>query len=276
MSEHKDFDLDELLEIAKSAATEGRRVLLDYFGRLSQVNEKTLAGLVTEADLESEKAIRAYLAQHTPNCDFLGEEQSFIEQNQSPGSESSERGLWIVDPLDGTTNYVHQFPVFCVSIGFQYKGELIVGVVDAPKLDQVFSARKGGGAYLNGEPIQVSQRPTLSESLLATGFFAQNKAALKEQLKVFSCLVGEARGVRRAGAAAYDLCMVAQGVFDAFWEKNLKPWDTAGGTVIVREAGGTVSTYDGAPYNVHCNSLIAANPNIYPHVLHCVQDALVK
>ncbi|MBX3022589.1 MAG: inositol monophosphatase [Bdellovibrionales bacterium] len=250
----KDLDLTQALGTALKAAKAGRQVLLDYFGRLKKVQEKAHAGLVSEADVESEKVISAILKKDFPDIAVLGEEGAFLSKD-----DHVQRSSWVVDPLDGTTNYVHGFHIFNISIGLQWQGELVAGVVDVPLLDKTYTAAKGQGAFVNGQPIHVSQRKTIKEALLATGFFPDNTTALKTQLKIFSDIVYDARGVRRAGAAAYDLALVAEGVFDAFWEPNLKPWDAAAGTVLVREAGGVVWDYSGSEYKLGDNTLLAGN-----------------
>ena len=251
------LDLSAALATALKASQLGRQVLLDYFGRLKKVQDKAQAGLVSEADVESERVIMAELKRAFPEVEVLGEEGAFASKQEKVSATS-----WVVDPLDGTTNYVHSFPIFCISIGLQWQGELKVGVIDVPMLGKTYTCVAGKGAFVNGERIHVSQRRTIRESLLATGFFADNVSALKEQLQIFSDLVYEARGIRRAGAAAYDLCMVAEGVFDAFWEKNLKPWDTAAGALLVREAGGVAWTYSGGEYDLSCDSMLAGNPEV--------------
>jgi myo-inositol-1(or 4)-monophosphatase len=247
------MDFVKALESAKDAAREARKVLLHYFGHLSKVREKGAEGLVSEADVESEKTIKKMLARSFPEIPMLGEESAF-----QTGKWNVPDTSWIVDPLDGTTNYIHQMNIFCISIGLKYQGELVAGVVDVPLLNQTYTAVKGGGAFCNDQPIRVSERKLLKDSLLATGFFPHLE--LEEQIRIFTELVREARGVRRAGAAAYDLCLVAQGVFDGFWEKSLKPWDAAAGTLLIREAGGRVLNYQGNEYDVSDNSLLAANP----------------
>ena len=252
-----DLDLTQALDAAKAAAKAARQVLLDHFGRLKQVQEKAQAGLVSEADLESERVITQVLKKAFPSIPVLGEEGAFASQNSEVPDSA-----WVVDPLDGTTNYVHGFHIFNISIGLQWKGELVLGVVDVPLLDKTYSGAKGSGAFVNGEPLKVSGRRTVSESLLATGFFNENPDVLKRQLRIFSELVFEARGIRRPGAAAYDLCLVAEGVFDAFWEPNLKPWDAAAGAFLVREAGGVVWTYDGKPYRLADKTLLAGNHDL--------------
>jgi myo-inositol-1(or 4)-monophosphatase len=254
------MDLVKALESAKDAAREARKVLLHYFGHLSKVREKGVEGLVSEADVESEKTIKRILAQSFPDIPMLGEEGA-----AESGKWNVPHTSWIVDPLDGTTNYIHQMPIFCISIGLKYEGELVAGVIDVPLLQQTYTTYKGGGAFCNGQPIHVSDRKLLKDSLLATGFFPA--VELEEQIRIFSELVREVRGVRRAGAAAYDLCLVAQGVFDGFWEKGLKPWDAAAGTLLIREAGGQVLNYSGKEYDVSDNSLLAANPYLINELL---------
>ncbi len=261
------FDPVQALVAAQKAAQAGAKVLEQYFGRLKQVSEKHLAGLVSEADLASEDAIKGELQSLYP-AQFLGEESSHGTVEVWP----SEGNWWIVDPLDGTTNYIHRFPIYCISIGLMWQGELALGLVHVPALHTTYHATKGGGAYRNGEKISVSERSSIRDSLLATGFFRDQPEALKEQIEIFSKLVFEARGIRRAGAAAYDLCLVAEGVFDAFWEKNLKPWDTAAGTVLVREAGGVVKDYSGADYNITAPCILASNQNIYSTIYRSISD----
>ena len=261
------LDYTEILTSARKACRQGRDVLLDYYGRLSRVQEKDQAGLVTEADIESEKVITEFLLKEYPNIDILGEE-SFAKKNldNKRPDKITQQPCWILDPLDGTTNYVHQFPVFCISLGLMVDDEIVVAVVDAPIMQQVFCAIKNQGSYLNDKPINVSKRSELKDSLLATGFFSQNKSLLTEQLDIFSRLINHTRGVRRAGAAAYDLCMVASGVFEGFWEQNLMPWDTAAGRLIVREAGGIVTDFKGEKYHPLQNSILAANPFIHEKI----------
>lgn len=256
-------DLKKYLLVASEAADQARSLLLNYFGRLSQVEKKKMAGLVSEADKESEKLIAAHVLSKVPESVFYGEEDVFENQKFIP-----KNGLcWVVDPLDGTTNYIHQFHIFCISIALLKDYKPVVGLIDIPMLDQRFVAVKGEGAYLNEKRISVSDSLKVADSLVATGFFADDKPALKEQLRIFNKVVRRARGVRRSGAAAYDLCMVAQGVFDGFWEKNLKPWDTAAGHLLVEEAGGMVTTYEGDEYHATEKSILASNKCIHNELL---------
>lgn len=254
----KDLDLTRALNEALVAAAHGRKVLMHYFGQLKKVQEKASAGLVSEADVESEKVITKHLKGAFPEIPVLGEEGAFLSND-----DRVQETMWVVDPLDGTTNYVHGFPAFCISIGLQWKNELVVGVIDVPILNKTYQAAKGMGAFANGERLHVSHRKQISEGLLATGFISENKAALQEQLKIFSDIVFEARGIRRAGAAAYDLALTAEGVFDGYWEPNLKPWDAAAGVVLVREAGGVVWTYkEGQDFKLTDNRILAGNREI--------------
>ncbi len=248
------LDLTKALDTAAKAASAGRQVLLHYFGQLKKVQEKAYAGLVSEADVESERVISAILKEGFPQVGVLGEEGAYLSADDHIDSTT-----WVVDPLDGTTNYVHGFHVFCISIGLQWNGQLVAGLVDVPLLNKTYSAALGRGAYCNGVKLSVSHKTEVKESLLATGFFPDNTTALRDQLKIFSELVYEARGIRRAGAAAYDLCLVSEGVFDAFWEPNLKPWDAAAGVVLVREAGGVVQTYSGSDYRLGDKTLLSGS-----------------
>lgn len=257
--EHSEKYWNAVLYKALKAARLGREVLLQYFGRLENIEEKFQAGLVSEADKESERVIFEYLRKQFPEDEFVGEE-STLDPTKIPPPRA--KGRWIVDPLDGTTNYIHRFPVFCVSIGYEYEGRSQVAVIDVPMMGEVYSAVRGQGAFVNGRRMRVSSTKTVKDSLLATGFFGDNEAQLQEQLKIFPGITREARGVRRAGAAAYDLALVARGVFDGYWEKGLKPWDSAAGILLVEEAGGKVCTYRGEPYTPYKNSIVAANAHL--------------
>ncbi|MFN8944646.1 MAG: inositol monophosphatase family protein [Pseudobdellovibrionaceae bacterium] len=263
-----------LLDIALQAVRKGRECLMSYYGNLSNVQKKHLAGLVSEADQETEKVIQKYLKEHTPQFGFLGEESDYSNQNASSGSGlnsiQQKDDLWILDPLDGTTNFIHQFPIFCISLGLKTKGQLKVGVIDVPILQETYAAEQNCGAFVNGRSMFVSKTSLIEDSFLATGFFAEDEKPLEEQLRIFSDIVRKARAIRRPGAAAYDLCQVARGVFDGFWERNLKPWDVAAGVLLVREAGGVAINYQGQEFDVFDNSLIAGNKAIAGKIQNCV------
>lgn len=269
-SKNGQINWTEVLKMALQAVRAGRELLLSYYGDLKNVETKAHAGLVSEADRESEKLIKSLLARINPDWEFLGEEESFLS-GQDNNLKRGAKPRWILDPLDGTTNYIHQFPVFCISLALEMEGDLKVAIIDAPIIHETFTAIRGQGTYLNGRPIRVSATENLSESLLATGFFAENKPVLHEQLRVFSSLIEECRGIRRAGAAAYDLAMVAKGTFDGFWEPNLKPWDVAAGQLLVEEAGGIVLNKQGKIHSPYDNYCIATNKALSSTILKTIQ-----
>ncbi len=254
-------DLGRALHVGLKACRLGREVLLKYIGNLQHISEKFQAGLVSEADKESEKVISDYLRKNFPSIEFLGEESSY-EGAKVQLTSAGARGRWILDPLDGTTNYIHQFPIFCISLGLEINGEIQVAVIDCPKMGETYTAVRGQGAFMNGKRLQISSASGLKDALLATGFVAEKQKVIEEQLRIFSDIVYKCRGVRRPGAAAYDLALVARGVFDGFWERNLQPWDSAAGMLLVEEAGGKVVTYRGKKYNPYKNSIIAGNANV--------------
>lgn len=245
-------------DVAIEAVKLGRASLLGYFGKISQIESKEKAGLVSEADRETEKIIQNYLHQHCPEVGFLGEEQAHLENLEL--ARSYEGARWILDPLDGTTNYIHQFPIFCISLALEVNGVVEIGIIDMPKLNQTWTAQRGKGAFCDGKKISVSRTTEFSDALLATGFFPEEVENMKDQMQIFASLTSQARGVRRAGAAAYDMALVSSGVFDLFWEKNLKPWDTAAGQILIEEAGGILRTYQGENYNPFEQSVVAGNP----------------
>lgn len=246
------------LSTAIRASRKGREILLSHIGRLRHVEKKFQAGLVSEADKGSERAIIEVLKREYPRSEVLGEESDAAGIKVRSGKGGPE-GRWILDPLDGTTNYIHRFPIFCISLALEVDGVLRVAVIDVPMLGETYTAIKGEGAFVNGRKLSVSANARIEDSLLATGFFAEDKVALQEQLGLFAKIVFDARGVRRAGAAAYDMAQVAAGVFDGFWEKNLKPWDVAAGQLLIEEAGGVVTTYDGSPHDPYSGNLICGN-----------------
>jgi myo-inositol-1(or 4)-monophosphatase len=246
-------------EYALEAVKLGRASLLGYFGKISQIESKEKAGLVSEADRETEKIIQNYLKENCPDVDFLGEEQSFAEGENFIRDFKGAR--WILDPLDGTTNYVHQFPIFCISLALEVNGVLEIAIIDVPMLNQTWTAQKGQGAFCDGKKISVSKTSEFKDSLLATGFSDYlTPDLMNQQLEIFSKLMKQARGIRRAGAAAYDLALVSSGVFDMFWERNLKPWDTAAGQLLIEEAGGVVKNFSGDRHNPFDSGIVAGNP----------------
>lgn len=244
------------LSVAVDLARKAGKVQLSSLGRIKTIERKGAINLVTEVDRMCEKQITDGLRESFPNHDVLGEE-GIAER-----SESEYR--WIVDPLDGTTNYAHQFPFFDVSIALEFKGEIICGVVYDPVREEIFAAEKGKGATLNGQPIGVSNAPNLKESLLATGFaYSVQEDGKSDNLDHFADFIKTALAVRRPGAAALDLAYVACGRLDGFWELFLKPWDMAAGILLIREAGGQVTSFDGSAFNLYGDEILASNGKIH-------------
>jgi myo-inositol-1(or 4)-monophosphatase len=239
-------------------AREAGALLIQYFHQGLKIEYKGDADLVTAADRASEALIRERIKKSFPSHDVLGEEQGLNDQ----GSDYR----WYVDPLDGTTNFAHGYPVFCVSMALEHraaaKPQRIAGVVYDPTRDEMFTAELGKGAQLNGKSISVSKITQLKESLVATGF-PSHKRHKNPNIFFYHQITLRTHGVRRAGSAALDLCNVACGRFDGFWEFNLNPWDTAAGALIVEEAGGKVSRFDGSPFQLDSKETLASNDSIH-------------
>ena len=243
----------------QAMAREAGVLLMDYFRQHIKIEYKGEADLVTAADRKSEELILERIRGQFPTHDVMGEEGTRIET----GSEYK----WYVDPLDGTTNFAHGYPVFCVSLAVEHKGQRIAGVVYDPTRDEMFSAELGGGSRLNGAAIRVSATPSLSECLLATGFPSQ-KRHKNPNIYFYHQLSLRTHGVRRAGSAALDLCNVASGRFDGFWEFNLNPWDTAAGGLMVEEAGGKVTDFSNGEFQIASRETVASNGLVHSALLH--------
>jgi myo-inositol-1(or 4)-monophosphatase len=257
---------------AINTALEAGKILRDYFGRKITVSHKGQIDLVTEVDLLSEKYIKEQIASHYPKHQILAEEGGF--------TPSTSEYRWIVDPLDGTTNYAHGYPVFCVSIALQYAGKLILGVVYDPTRDELFVAEAGVGASLNNRPIHVSENAMLKDALLVTGFPYDIKTTRKNNLNNFSRFALTARAVRRDGSAALNLCYVAAGRFDGFWEMNLGPWDAAAGVLMISEAGGQITRFDRDEFQLYTENLrtpecLATNGLIHEDMIRVLSDDFV-
>lgn len=248
-------ELTARLDLALIMAREAGSLLQSFRAGSFEVFHKGQLDLVTEADEASERQITGRIASEFPEDGILAEE----------GTERADRcgNRWIIDPLDGTTNFSHGFPVYAVSIALEQNGETAFGVVYDPTRDDLFVARRSGGALLNGRSITVSRTESLDESLLVTGFPYDIRISLENNLDHFSRFAVRARAVRRTGAAALDLCYVAAGRFDGFWELKLRPWDTAAGELIVREAGGRVTDFDGHSYDIKSDRIVASNGRIH-------------
>jgi myo-inositol-1(or 4)-monophosphatase len=248
---------NSLLDFATQTARDAGRILAERFGRKIEISNKSEIDLVTESDLASERLIIERIKTYYPRHSILAEESGVINPHDH---ESDWR--WIIDPLDGTTNYAHGYPCFCVSIGLEHKGRMEVGVVYDPLRDEMFAAERGQGASLNGRRINVSRTRSLSSALLCTGF-PYDVRERSEFARHFANFIMHAQGVRRDGAAALDLAYVAAGRFDGFWEEGLKPWDVAAGALIIEEAGGRISKYRGEPLDIYSPPVMASNGLIH-------------
>jgi len=262
----EDTYINYLLTLAVMAANEAGEILKSYFDKPLKINFKGEIDIVTEADIKSQEIIQEILAHHEYDIKFIGEE------NCVNGWEIPDVPCWIVDPLDGTTNFAHSFPWFAVSIAYYDGKELQIGIVHAPLFNETFLAVKNAGAFVNAESIHASSSSTLKGSLLATGFPYDVQQNPQKVMDAFNAIILKARGIRRAGAAALDLANLAAGRLDGFWEIKLKPWDTAAGVLLVKEAGGIVSDFCGNPFDFNQKTLIAANKNIHPQLKDILCD----
>ena len=252
-----------MLDFAIQTARDAGRILAERFGRKIEISNKSEIDLVTESDLASERLIIDRIRTYHPRHAILAEESGSSGPTDGEG-QSDWR--WIIDPLDGTTNYAHGYPCFCVSIGLECNGRLEIGVVYDPLRDEMFSAERGQGAALNGRRIRVSPTPSLSSALLCTGF-PYDVRERSEFARHFANFIMNAQGVRRDGAAALDLAYVAAGRFDGFWEEGLKPWDVAAGVLIIEEAGGRVSNYANEQLNIFTPPILASNGLIHEEMI---------
>jgi myo-inositol-1(or 4)-monophosphatase len=248
----------EFVPAISEIAREAGALLMGYFHRRVKIEYKGDVDLVTEADRQSEALILSRIREQWPSHDVMGEEGSRIQT----GSDY----LWYIDPLDGTTNFAHGFPVFCVSIALEHKGTRVAGAVFDPTRDELFAAELGRGAYLNHNRITVSKIDNLAECLVATGF-PSHKRHKNPNIFFYHQITLRTHGVRRAGSAALDLCSVAAGRVDGFWEFNLNPWDTAAGVLIAEEAGGRVSRFDGSSFQIDSRETLASNGLVHNALL---------
>ena len=251
--------------LAVSAAREAGGYLKDHLHGRHLVRFKGEIDIVTEADQQAESMIIAAIHQQYPDHDILAEE--------SPATHTGSPYRWIIDPLDGTTNYAHGYPVFCVSIALEWEGSCILGVVFNPMLEEMFVAGKGQGAFLNDKPIAVSQTTELFRSLLATGFPYDIRLTKENNMDHFESMAVKAQAIRRAGSAALDLAYVAAGRFDGFWELKLSPWDTAAGCLLVQEAGGVITDLQGEAFTLIAPHVVASNGKIHGQILSVLRGA---
>ena len=251
--------MDDVREVAFEAVRAGGAILRERLGNIKNIDYKSAFNIVTDVDQASEKEVIGIIRQHFPEDSLLGEESG-------AHTTASDR-CWYIDPLDGTTNYTHSYPFFCVSIGFEVAGTLTVAAVYNPVSDELFWAQRGKGAYLNERAIRVSKNQTMATSLLATGFPADTAKAKINNMVQFSTITDNSHGVRRDGSAALDLSFVACGRLDGFWELKLAPWDLAAGVLLVEEAGGKVTSLTGGPFDMHSGHVLATNGLIHKEVM---------
>ena len=253
-----------MLNFAIETVQQAGHILMEKFGRIT-VTKKGDINLVTEADLASEAHIIERIRSYYPKHSILAEESG---EAVIKGSDTNWK--WIIDPLDGTTNYAHGYPCFCVTIALEHEGEIVLGVTFDPTRNELFAAERGRGATLNGKPIRVSSTEKLGDSLIVTGFpydFKQ-KPNFARHLTDF---LFHSRGVRRDGSAAIDMAYVACGRFDGFWEEGLNPWDVAAGTLLIEEAGGVVTYYDGSKFSIYQPPICASNGGIHQQMLEVLK-----
>lgn len=250
----------EQLKLMKDVARGAGAIQLKHLGHAGKIEYKGVANIVTAVDKECEAFIVSEFHKHFPDYDVLAEEGS--------GNRSKSEYRWIIDPLDGTVNYAHGFPVFCVSIALERDGHLIAGVIYDPNRDELFSAAIGCGAFMNDSPIGVSKWKAVSESLLATGFaYNLHEGERRDNMDHFSNFVHASQALRRPGSAAIDLAWVACGRLDGFWELFLKPWDMAAGVVLIREAGGMVTSFKGGEFDLYGVEILVSNGNIHREMM---------
>ena len=255
-----------MLHIAVDAAKEAGKFLKQNLGKVLDIQQKAgqEKNLVTEIDKRSEEIIIGIIKKHFPRHDILAEESGTTKNQKSDYK-------WVIDPLDGTTNFTHGFPVFCISIALEYKGEIILGVIYDPNFDELFTAEKGKGACLNGKKMRVSKIDSLNRSLLVTGFPYNITENPNHAIEHFINFLMKSQAVRRMGSAAIDLAYVAAGRYEGFWETDLHPWDMAAGVLLVEEAGGKISDFTDKPFSIYEKEILATNGLVHTQM----QDVLM-
>jgi myo-inositol-1(or 4)-monophosphatase len=254
------------LATAIEAVIRAGDVQMAHFGGDMQVDKKGAIDLVTNIDTEVERGFRAMIAERFPDHVVLGEEFSAAAER-----DDIPRFCWVFDPVDGTTNYAHGLPIFCSSLSLEIDGEPVVGAIYDPTRRELFTAERGHGAWLNGKPLRVSTPDALIDSLLVTGFPYSVQQESGELVGLFAEFLRHSRAVRRLGSAALDLCYVAAGRFEAFWEQKLNPWDISAGALIVEEAGGRVTDSTGAPFRSRTGSIIASNGRVHDAMVDTIR-----
>ncbi|MCB0284190.1 MAG: inositol monophosphatase [Calditrichaeota bacterium] len=258
--------MNELLNTAQTAAKKAGKILMENFGKVksADIRKKSQTDFLSYVDEQSEKVIINTIRAAFPDHSILAEESGADNQKNNY--------TWIIDPLDGTTNYLKSIPVFAVSIAVEFQKEIVAGVILDPVHNDLFYAAKGKGAFLNGNPVRVSQETNINESFFATGFPFKLKHKVPDYLNAFKNLFDHSVGARRMGAAAIDLAYVACGKFDGFWEIGLKPWDMAAGEILIREAGGIVTDFWNQPNHLNNSHLLTGNPEIHRQMGELIRD----
>jgi myo-inositol-1(or 4)-monophosphatase len=251
--------------VAAEAALRAGAIQKARYGQQIQIHQKGEIDLVTDVDRACEDAILDVLRSRCPGHDIVTEE--------TPLARTGSRYVWFTDPLDGTTNYAHGYPFFCTSVALTVDGQPVAGAVYDPIKEELFTAERGGGARLNGRPLRVSTCTALLRSLLVTGFPYDLRDDLAAKLQLFNRFMGHARAIRRDGAAALDMCYLAAGRIDGFWEERLQPWDMMAGTLLVEEAGGKVTRFDGSPVGLRADEVVAANPALHEAMLEVLAES---
>jgi len=256
----------EFVQSAEEACRLAGKLQLEGLKKARQIEFKGSINLVTDVDKACEKVIVDLLQGRFPHHDILAEEGS--------GRRKDSEYKWVIDPLDGTTNYAHGYRLFCISIALEYRGEIVVGAVYEPNRDEMFLAEKSAGASLNGEKIRVSEIAELNHAMLATGFAYNVREAKNNNLDHFEKMLMKAQAIRRDGVAAIDLCYIADGRYDGFWELNLFPWDVAAGLLMIQEAGGIVTDFRGKPFDIYSKEILASNARIHPEMVQVLSSSL--
>jgi myo-inositol-1(or 4)-monophosphatase len=273
--------LDKIAQIGRQAALAAGAMMRLNYEKPHEITMKGTIDPVTETDYQCQELIIGMIKQAFPEHGFLAEEkdeEDFHAADKAgayPGlawdTETGPECRWIIDPLDGTVNFAHGIPAFCVSIALEADGELAYGVVYDPLRDELFEGIRGQGAWRNGRPIQVSKIARLEQALIATGFPYDIRERVAETMARLGRVVAASQGLRRVGSAALDMCYIACGRFDGFFEENLKPWDTAAGVVIVKEAGGKITTFDGGDYDIFASDIAVSNGVLHQELLECIK-----
>jgi myo-inositol-1(or 4)-monophosphatase len=257
------MQIDDLQALAIGAVRESGKIQKEWLRKDKRIELKGAINLVTEVDKQCERRIIEIIKKVFPEHNILTEE--------TPMPELPSPYRWIIDPLDGTTNYAHGYPCFCTSLALELEGEIVVGAIYDPLLDELFTAQKGKGAFLNNEQIAVSKTDQLTNALICTGFPYDLRESQENNLDHFNDFIMEARAIRRDGSAALDLCYVAAGRFDGFWELKLCPWDVAAGKLLVEEAGGLATDFRGGKLDIYGQQILASNGKIHEEMIRVLQ-----